>query len=99
MVLALLDDISRILIVAQRDELRVPQMIGASPLQELDLCNGFGTEPNALPHLLSGEPLTPSAGANLGKIDERTLLGFQMSDLLENSRLVAGTRPALTRAE
>jgi hypothetical protein len=82
MVLALPDDIVRIFIVAQGDELGVPQVIGASPLQELDLCDGFRTKPNTFPHLLGCEPLTPSAGANFGEIDERTLLRLKMSDLL-----------------
>ncbi len=61
------DDLPGIFIVPERDKLRVTQVIGSGPLQELDVCDQVRADPDTFLHFLRGEPLPPSAGGRLGK--------------------------------
>jgi hypothetical protein len=47
----LLNNASRVLVLAQSDELRMPQPICVSPLKEFNLSNRFWPQPNSFFHL------------------------------------------------
>ena len=51
-----------ILVVSQRYEFGVPELVGAGPLGEINADHGLGFEPDAAFHLFRGETLAPSAG-------------------------------------
>src|SRR5438876_11395617 len=65
--------LSRILILSQSHEFRMPQMVTLGPLQKFDLRHKFRPEPNVLFHVFSGQTLAPSWAMSLGQIDKRTL--------------------------
>jgi hypothetical protein len=46
------------------------QLIGPSPLQELDLRDYLRTQPNTFLHFVGSEPLTPSTGGQLREVGE-----------------------------
>jgi hypothetical protein len=54
-------DLARVFIVSQSNELGVPQMVGSSPLEELDLRHGMWLEPHGFLHLLCRESFSPSS--------------------------------------
>jgi len=64
--------LTRVLILAQPNKFRVPQVIRTRPLQKLDLRYGFRPEPDALQHLLlpsTPVPIFPAlspAGSRMG---------------------------------
>jgi len=60
------------------------QVIGARPLQELNLYDYLRAQPNAFLHFLCGEALAPSAGGRFRKVREGALRRFQVFDLLED---------------
>jgi hypothetical protein len=61
-------DVSRLFVLSQSNELRMPQMGVRCPLDELELTDQFGFNPHAFTHLLRSDALTPAAGPLLWQI-------------------------------
>ena len=85
----------RIFVVSERNELCVSQVIGPGPLQKLDAGNWLRTHPNTLLDFLRGEPLTPSARGQFGKVDERA---FRRLWTLESLERLTSRRSLSARA-
>src|SRR5207249_9303152 len=68
--LRFLNDGSRIFVITQRYKLGMTKPIGSRPLQEFHLNDSFGTQPNALLHLLSRQVITPTRLVRVGQIGE-----------------------------
>src|SRR6266404_7993505 len=67
-----LDHAPRVLIVPKSSELRMPQMIAFSPLQEFDLRHEFWSDPNTFLHIVGGQAFTPTRTMRLWQVDEWT---------------------------
>src|SRR5687767_9319801 len=70
-------------VIAQRNELGVPEVVLACPFEELDLRDQHGLQPPAVFHLRCGQARTPSAALRLWEIHERAILALQPAELLE----------------
>jgi hypothetical protein len=70
-------------VVAQRNELGVPEVVLACPFEELDLRDQHGLQPPAVFHLRCGQARTPSAALRFREIHERAILDFQPAEFLE----------------
>jgi hypothetical protein len=70
-------------VVPQRNELGVPQVIFARPLQELDLRDQHRFQPPAVLYLRCRQARTPSAALRLGEIHERASIEFESAKCLE----------------
>ena len=78
------DDFTGIFVIPHSDELGVPKVVGPGPLQELDLSDGIGLEPNTLLHLLRSKALTPPPRCGLWEIGEWALCSREVLDLVED---------------
>ena len=59
-------------VVAEIDELRVTKNAAGGPLSELDFGHQFGSEPDVIFHVFSGDAFAPMTGAAAGQIGEGT---------------------------
>lgn len=64
------EDLSGFAVVAECDELGMPQAILRRPFEKLNRRDQVGFEPSAQLHILLGEPLAPTSFAALGQIHE-----------------------------
>src|SRR5258708_21311088 len=62
----------------------MPEPISCRPLQEFNLCNGFGPQPHAFLHLLSGEFIAPTRLVRVRQVSEGHDGRHKMTDFLEN---------------
>ena len=90
-------NLPRVVVLAQSDESEVTGMIAGRPLQELELPDEHGPEP-AGAHLRLRNALPPSAAPCLRQVDERSLVGRERRELLEELRPEAGVNPLRVRA-
>jgi len=65
-----LDDAARILVLAQSDELGMPQPIPLGPFEEFDLSDGLRPQPHRLVHLLGAEFFAEAWSVRLWEIHE-----------------------------
>ena len=83
----------RIFVLSESHELGMSQVIGPSPLQELDLCDYFRTQPNIILHFLRSKALIPPAGGQLREVSERAFRRLQVCNPFEDF-LVRGNMEA-----
>jgi len=72
--------------MSKAHEARVPQVAVWGPFKKFKLRHEQRSQPSALFHLLRGEPLPPPPASGFRKVRERTLIGLQRSELLEQLR-------------
>jgi hypothetical protein len=82
------DDILRLLVFTQANELGMPQVIVRSPFEELEMADEHWLQPRAFRHLRFRQTLTPSSASRLGEIGERAFAD------LESLNLTARASPA-----
>src|SRR5262245_16738514 len=85
-------------VLSEPYECRMPQMVVAGPLEELELTNEYRLQPLTLGHLCLRQTLPPPPAPSFRQVDEGTLAGleaFELSEQLrtrDGSESVAGTR-------
>ena len=96
--LGLADDLARIFVVPEGDELGVPQMVSSRPFEEVDPGDRFRSKPDALFHLVGSQALPPAASLLLGKFAKGHFVVERSLIFAKTSLRVAGMKPARTRA-
>src|SRR2546426_8031380 len=71
------DDIPRFLVLTQANAFRMPQMVVAGPLKELELADNDRLQPLTFRHLRLGQALTPSAASRPREVGERTFADLE----------------------
>jgi hypothetical protein len=75
-------------VVAQRDELRMPQDSARRPFSEFDFSHGLKLQPNVIPHFLGSDALAPVAGLGGRQICELALCDPQWLERLKQGSSV-----------
>jgi hypothetical protein len=75
---------SRVFVLAQSCKLRMPEPIRCRPIQKFYLRNGLGTQPDAFPHFLSRQFISPSRFVRARQIDEGHGRGDLVPDFPED---------------
>lgn len=96
---SLATDIPCRLVVAERDELRVAQVIVTGPLDELDLRDEDRLQPSTIHHLRGRQSLAPSAAPGFRQVREWALLDLSSPrNFLNSCCRAAGVKPFRVRA-
>ena len=87
-----------ILVLAQRHEARMAEMVVGRPLKELGLSDEERLDPSALRHLSSREPLPPAPSFGFWQVGERTGRRLELLESPKISRRERGVKPFRVRA-